>query len=254
MIGLRKDHRVRATALSAALVSLSLSLPGVAEPRDQDLFLRPEDMRTVLFGSLDAGRSVFATAGVKRALTGPLDRSGFVAIETSGMGLTRERYAPTPGVGVTRITTETASLIGYQWAGDGIYASLYAGPELHHEQLTIAAAAQRWSKPRIGLRALGELWANPTRDTLLTATVQAGSTRGSLFGRVSAGYRLWRNLYVGPEATVYVTHTYRETKLGAHVTGLELGILHVRFSGGLQTQDDRRHASPYVGVTSWIRL
>jgi hypothetical protein len=211
-------------------------------------------MRTVLFGSLDAGRSAFASAGVKRTLTGPLDRSGFVAIEMSGMGLTRERFEATPGVGVIRVTSETASLLGYQWAYDGLYAAFYAGPEIHHEQLTVAAAAQRWSKPRFGLRGLAEIWANPTKDTLLTTTLQAGSTRGSLYARISAGYRLWRSLYVGPEAILYTTQTYRETKLGAHITGLSLSILQFRLSGGVQTQDDRRHPSPYVGVTSWIRL
>jgi hypothetical protein len=252
MIGLRRAYLW--LAVLAASPHLWPGTPGQAAPRDEDLFLRPDDMHTVLFGSLEAGRSIFASGGVKRTLTGPLDRSGFVAIETSGMGLTRERYDATPGIGVMRVTTESASLLGYQWAGNRLYAALYAGPEIHHEQLTIAAMAQRWSKPRFGLRGLAELWANPTQDTLVTATVQVGSTRGSLYGRISAGYRLWRNLYAGPEAGIYTTETYRETKLGAHVTGLKLGIFQFRFSGGMQTQDDRRHPSPYVGVTSWIRL
>lgn len=251
MTGLRKEY---CSAALVVLLHLLLARPGAAAPRDEDLFLRPEDMRTVLFGSVDAGRSVFVASGVKRTLTGPLDGSGFVVMETSGMGLTRERFEPTPGLGVIRVTTQTASLIGYQWAGDGVYAALYAGPEIYHEQLTVAAIAGRWSKPRFGLRALAELWINPSQDTLLTATLQGGSTRGSLYGRVSAGLRLWRSLYVGPEAGFYATQTYNETKLGAHVTGLRLGIFHFRVSGGVQTQDDRRHPSPYVGVTTWIRL
>jgi hypothetical protein len=251
MIGLRNEYLGLA---SLAFAFMSLVRDVSAAPADQDLFLRPEDMHTVLFGSLDAGRSVFLTAGVKRTLTGPLDRSGFVAMEVNGSGLTRERFEPTPGLGVIRFTTETASLLGYQWAGDGVFAALYAGPEIHHEQLTVAAMAGQWSKPRLGLRGLAELWLNPSRDTLLTATAQAGSTRGSLYGRVSAGYRLWRSVYVGPEAGFYATQTYNETKLGAHVTGLSLGIFQFRFSGGVQRQDDRRHPSPYVGVASWIRL
>lgn len=252
MIGPSKVYP-RAAAL-AVLLHLLLGGPAPAAPRDEDLFLRPEDMRTVLFGSVDTGRSVFVSAGVKRTLTGPLDRSGFVAMETSGMGLTRERFEPTPGLGVIRFTTQTASLIGYQWAVDGLYAALYAGPEIHHEQLTVTAIAGRWSKPRLGIRGLAELWVNPSHDTLVTATLQGGSSRGSLYGRVSAGLRLWRSLYVGPEAGFYATQSYTETKLGAHVTGLSLGIVHFRFSGGLQSQDDRRHPSPYVGVASWIRL
>ena len=57
-----------------------MRIPAGASPRDEDLFLRPDDMHTVLFGSLDVGRSIFVSGGVKRTLTGPLDRSGFVAI------------------------------------------------------------------------------------------------------------------------------------------------------------------------------
>jgi hypothetical protein len=157
MIGLSSAswHSIQAAIGTAALL---MCLPAHSEPRDEDLFLRPEDMRTVLFGSLDAGRSVFATAGVKRTLTGPHDRSGFVAMETSGLGLTHERYEPDPYIKAVRVTSETVSLLGYQWAGSGLYAALYTGPELHQEQLTTAAAAGRWSKPRIGFRGQAELW------------------------------------------------------------------------------------------------
>jgi hypothetical protein len=254
MIGSVRSSRLRLAG--AALLGHAWFVPstGLATPRDEDLFLRAEDMHTVLFGSLDAGRSTFLNAGVKRTLTGPLDRSGFVAMETNGLGVTRERSYFGSGLKVERITTEVASLLGYQWAGNGIYTALYAGPELHQEQLTIAAQAGRWSKPRIGFRGQAELWANPTGETLVTATLVAGTTRGSIWGRVSAGYRVWRNLYVGPEVITYVTESYRETKIGGHLTGLDLGILHFRVSGGIQ-RDDAAHApSPYIAVTSWMRL
>jgi hypothetical protein len=211
-------------------------------------------MHTVLFGSLDAGRSLFVNTGVKRTLTGPLDRPGFVAMQTNGLGITREVFGSDPGIKVMRITTEASGLLGYQWTGNGLYVALMAGPEMHQEQLTIAAAVGRWSQPRLGFRGQAELWLNPTRDTLVTGTLVAGSTRGSLWGRVSTGLRVWRNLYVGPEAIVYVTDTYRETKFGAHMTGLDLGIVHLRLSAGLQTDSDHRSGGAYMALTGWIRL
>jgi hypothetical protein len=244
----------RLTRISALGFVCLVPLAAGGTPRDEDLFVRAEDMHTVLFGSLDAGRSLFLTTGVKRTLTGPLDRSGVVAMQSSGFGLTREHSDFAPGTKVDRLTTDTASLIGYQWAQTGVYAAIYLGPELHQEQLTIAAMAGHWSKPRIGLRGQAELWLNPTPETLATATLVAGTTRGSLWGRVSAGLRVWGNLYAGPEATIYVTETYRETKFGGHLTGLDLGILHFRVSAGIQVQDDSHGASPYVALTSWVRL
>lgn len=78
-------------AQSAALL---LASPATfAQTLDEDLFIRPEDQRTVLFGSIDGGRSVFVSAGSKQALSGSLDRTGFVAMETAGSGLTRERLS-----------------------------------------------------------------------------------------------------------------------------------------------------------------
>ena len=61
MIGLRNEYLGLA---SLAFAFMSLVRDVSAAPADQDLFLRPEDMHTVLFGTLDAGRSVFLTAGV----------------------------------------------------------------------------------------------------------------------------------------------------------------------------------------------
>lgn len=252
---IRRCRLHRACLAGAALAMAALGPAGSAfGSRDEELFVRSEDLHTVLFGSADVGRSSFLLAGAKRTITGPLDRSGFVLLETSGVGFTRERYDPTPGFGVTRVTSETASLLGYQWAAAGLYTAIYAGPELHQEELSVAAAARRVSKPRIGGRLQAEVWANPTPATLFTATAVAGSTRGSLYGRVSAGYRVWRNLFAGPEASFYVTDTYREGKVGLHLTGLDVGIVHMRVSGGLQFEDDRRSTSPYFGLTSWIRL
>jgi hypothetical protein len=95
---------------------------------------------------------------------------------------------------------------------------------------------------------------DPTPDTLLTATAVAGTTRRSVWARAAAGLRLWRDLYVGPELTIYTTDTYRETKIGAHVTGLQLGILNFRVSGGIQNQDSAHNPSVYFALTSWIRL
>ena len=82
-----------------------------AQPRDEDLFIRPEDQRTVLFGSIDGGRSVFVSGGSKQALSGSLDRTGFVAMETAGSGLTRERLGEDRTVPVFRLATQTSAMI-----------------------------------------------------------------------------------------------------------------------------------------------
>lgn len=242
-------------AALAGAASVAAAAFGQSGRRDEDLFIRPEDQRTVLFGSLDAGRSTFASFGAKQTLTGPLDRTGFVAMESTGFGLTHERFR-SGGINLPaqRFVHQASVLAGHQWSRDGIFVSAYLGPEAHREQVLVAGRIYRHAEPRVGVRGQVELWANPTRWSLLTATVVAGSTRTSLWARVSTGVQVVPSVFVGPEATLYLTPTYRETRVGAHATGLALGRLQVRLSAGWMMDDAHRTGSPYGGLTAWIRL
>lgn len=243
-----------ACVLGAALL-LAFAEPASAIDRDEELFIRPSDQRTVGFASFDVGRSVFVTVGAKQTLVGPLDRTGFVAMESAGFGITQERSRiEGASLPATRFATQAASLVGYQWTFPGLYIASLVGPELDHEQLTVAGQIARVSQPRFGARGQIEVWANPSRDTMLTETLVAGSTRGSLYSRTSAGYRVAGDLYAGPEVTLYATDTYREIKWGGHLTGLDVGLVHLRASGGWMTSDDHRPGSPYIGLTAWIRM
>jgi hypothetical protein len=226
-----------------------------AAARDENLFIRPEDQRTVLFGSLDAGRSVFMSGGAKQSLVGSLDRSGFMALEVTGFGLTQERLRTDGGdLPVLRFTHQTAVTPGYQWNLGALHLGAYAGPELHQEQVTYGGRALRFSKPRLGIRGQVDLWAHPSADTLVTGTLISGSTRASLWGRASAGLRVTDGLFAGPEVTFYVTPTYSEVRWGAHVTGLRLWILTFRASAGWMQDDAHRRGSPYLGLSVWMRL
>lgn len=251
----RRGRRLRGGAtLLVAIVCSAVGVRAFAGDRDEDLFIRPEDQRTVLFASVDAGRSVFLSAGSKQTLVGSLDRDGYVAVESSGFGLTRERSKDGLDLPILRFKTETSAMFGRQWNMQGLYLAAYLGPELEHEQLTVAGRILSFSKPRYGAKAQFELWSNPTSDTLVTATVVAGTARESLWARASAGYRVFRNAYVGPEATTYVTDSYRELKVGAHLTGFAVGIVQARVSAGWMVADDHKAGTPYVGVTAWIRM
>lgn len=231
------------------------SREGSAADLDQLLFIRPEDQRTVLFGQIDAGRSVFVSAGSKQTLVGPLDRTGFVVMETSGFGVTREKlWRDGFEAEAMRFTTQTSVVVGHQWNLNRVFLAAFLGPEVLHEQLTVAGQVYRFSEPRYGAKAQLELWANPTRDTLLTATLVGASANGSLWARGSAGYRVWGGLYAGPEIAAYATRTYQETKLGGHVTGFQFGLLQGRLSGGWMTSDDRRSGSPYLSLAGWVRM
>ena len=135
------------------------------------------ELNTVLFGSLDGGRSVFASAGVKRTLGGSLDRDGFVLMGGAGAGGAPER-GPLFGGSTFQPTAQAHAMLGYQWMLGTVAISALAGPELDAE--LDAPDAWRSARARFGLRGHAELWAHPTPQTLATATPPA--RRASIFG------------------------------------------------------------------------
>jgi hypothetical protein len=207
------------------------------------------DLNTVLFGSLDGGRSVFASAGVKRTF-GSLDRNGFVFMGGAGFGGAPERGGRF-GAASFQPTAQAYGLVGYQWMFPRVALSALVGPEVDAEADSLGTI--RSARTRFGVRGHAELWAHPTPATLATATLIAGSARGHVWGRVSGGYAFWQGVFVGPEAVLYARDDYREWRLGAHVTGLTWGPLDLRLSGGLMRSSDDRTGA-YVGLSGYVRM
>jgi len=172
-----------------------------------------------------------------------------------GYGGTVERLELESGDGrAVRHALQASAVLGYQWVRDGLFIAALAGPEVEGEQLS-EHVTQRISHPHFGARLHGEVWAHPTTSTLLTTTVIVGTARTAhLWGRASAGYALWEGVFVGPEASLYVTDTYRELRVGAHVTGFTLGRLNLRLSGGWRAEEDTSHQGAYMGLSAHVRM
>lgn len=210
----------------------------------------------VLFGSLDAGAATFLSAGAKIA-PGGATRDGFVLIASVGAGQRHERgvcaCARLPVVSsLSRSTALGAAVVGYQWFHDWGIAALFVGPEGSAEVLS-GSAGSLVLPPRWGLRLHGEIWARPSDETLLQATVILGSSREDAWGRLAWGYRIW-GAYLGPEASLYADPTaYRNWNFGLHATDFALGRFGLRASAGVQFETDQR-PSPYLALAVWTPL
>lgn len=232
-----------------------------------------DEVRTVLFGSLDAGRSAFVSAGAKHAPVG-LDRDGLVALATLGYGLRPERdwwgdprgRTATPPPRTLRHTVQAGAVAGWQWVRDWGVASVFAGPELAFEVLD-SLGTTRLPAPQSGARVQAELWARPSEATLLTATLIAGTARWSAWGRVAWGMRLPEaggtslgRAYLGPEASLYADRTgYRKWSLGLHATDVALPFARVapvrlRISAGWVYEEQIRRPGVYGTLTAWLPL
>jgi hypothetical protein len=100
----------------------------------------------------------------------------------------------------------------------------------------------------------GEIWMHPTDDTLVTGTAIAGTARGHLWARSSAGYKVWRDVFVGPEASLYRTDGYREWRVGAHATGLQLGRFTFRLSTGWRREESSPKGGAYGGLSVHVKM
>ncbi|KAB1075372.1 cellulose biosynthesis protein BcsS [Methylobacterium planeticum] len=212
---------------------------------------------TLLFGSLDAAASTFATAGAKIALD-RLDRPGFVALASAGIGRRVERSSCTcdTRAGVASLARHTflgSALVGYQWFADWGVVAAYAGVEGSREAILDGNTLYVFPG-RTGLRLHGEVWARPSTDTLLAATAILGSARGDAWTRIALGYRLW-DTYLGPEVGLYADRTgYRKWSIGLHGTDFAIGRFGLRASAGFQFESSGGAGSPYVAVSAWTDL
>ncbi|WP_018261283.1 cellulose biosynthesis protein BcsS [Methylobacterium sp. WSM2598] len=236
--------------LAAACGALLWAQAAAAEGRDE--------VRAVLFGGLDAGRSTFVNAGVKAA-PGGLVSDGFVLLGGFGTGLRSERdwYGrPAPDgrrpPRVFRHTVLANALGGWQWLREWGVVAVLVGPEMSFETLGTGGAPRR--ALRFGLRLHAEVWARPTPETLLTVTAITGSARRDGWGRVSWGWRAGP-AYLGPEAALYADATgYRKWSLGLHLTDFALGEANGRVSAGWLYEEKVRRPGLFLATCLWLPL
>jgi hypothetical protein len=133
--GAQRDRRGRRPGAALALCLLPFSTPGAADDGR-------EAARTVLFGSLDVGRSVFVSAGRKRALFGPLDESGPVFLLLTASGRKRERDSVLGSMTV-RQAADASAMLGYQWVFGRTFATAALGPELDAKRDRTSASPAR---------------------------------------------------------------------------------------------------------------
>ncbi|GJE28255.1 hypothetical protein LKMONMHP_3122 [Methylobacterium organophilum] len=226
--------------------TLCLMMPPAIVRAEQD------PVHTILFGSLDAGRSSFTSAGAKVGLAGH-DREGIAVLVSLGGGVRRERGSGPASPVFLRATMLGSALAGYQMVRPWGVAALFAGPEATAEALAGIDAFQML-KPRVGLRLHGEVWARPSDDTLVTLTLILGSARSDAYGRASFGYRIW-GAYLGPEAALYADRTgYLKWSVGVHATDFALGAVSFRVSAGLQGETGEDDPCGYLTLAAWTPL
>lgn len=188
---------------------------------------------TILFSGLDLGRSSFVGSGFERVFAAPEGARRFLIMTTSGAGNERRRGRPQMAAYREQMS-QSALVLGYRWPTGTGSLTLLGGFETDTRQKD----TDRRARFRGGGRFQIDLWHHPDANSLVTATIVAGTARPSAWARASLGRAIADRLYVGPEATLHVEEGYLQWRLGAHLTGIRVWRLEGRMSAGFRSDSD----------------
>jgi len=193
--------------------------------------------------------SIFANTSVTAALTGDLDQtSGWRARVEGQVGSFEYRSDDTKIIGNQQ---SGSALVGYEWAEPDIHVAAYIGFNYQNIKLDPVDPSNGTRGHGYGLRVVGELYANPTPYTMVSAYGSYSTHANAYYTRFKAGYALYDRTFIGPEFSMLGDDFYKQWRIGAHLSGLTFGRFQFGISGGY-VRDSRRGPGGYVLVDSRV--
>ncbi len=206
---------------------------------------RADSPRFTSFLGLDGAFDGFhASSGFDAAVGAHTGGRGLILRFTAGSGVSRFRIDPLLPDRVTEAAGTMRALAGWRQAGWWGSATLFAG---------LAAETRRLSPalpdPHVGTR-LGpaialDAWLTPYERVAVQVYAAYATPFGAASLRLAPGYDIGKGVFVGPEAS-FSAHS----RLGLHVTGITIGTVGLRLSGGYATDRGGR-SGLYGGVSLW---
>lgn len=194
----------------------------------------------LLFSGVDIWRyGGFAHAGLLWS-PGGLDHDGFTFKMLAGAGTYRYSSGALGGAEVTGEQWLGSLLPGWRFKGQGIEATVFAGLDVQNHRFRPDDTANSLRGLHTGLRIGVDLWYEPLPLTMLTVSVSGSTVGPSYWGRVATGWRFFDRVWVGPEILAMGDETYRQFKLGGHITALRFGAFEWTLGAGWSTDSDRR--------------
>lgn len=196
--------------------------------RDLDYLTGGMPDRLIYFGGMDASKwSVGAYGGFQWMPNGP-NRNGFILRLFVSESL--ERYTD----GRNRYNTQIGRaylMPGYMIRVGRLEAQLLAGPDAEVDLFFHNGRARSW-RPNVGLRAIADLWWEPTYELMLQTALSATTIDSGYNTRIAAGWRLFDSFWIGPEAAFSSDFFSQQTRFGAHLTGLRTNDYEWSFAAG----------------------
>jgi hypothetical protein len=198
--------------------------------------------RVLLYAGLDIWR--FGRGGYGGFYWAPdgLNNDGFITRLFVSRGV--ERY----DAGSKRFNTDivrAAPLAGWRLSQGTLELKVFAGPELENRTLMPDVPTATYRGTHIGARAAAELWWEPMPEMMLTSAFSASTNATSHSARAAAGWRLFDQIWVGPEISASRDEFSAQYRIGVHLTGFRLAPFEWSAAAGYVT--DSFHRSGVYG-------
>jgi hypothetical protein len=204
---------------------------------------------TSFLGVEGAFDGLHLSAGVDATLGSHVDGRGFALRATGGTGLSKFRADPLLPDRIVEVTQSARLLIGWRETGAWGVATLFIGGAMEGRRL-VPALPDANSGLRYGPAIVLDAWLRPMDRVAVQVFADYTTAYGAATLRVAPGYDIHDGIFVGPEATLSFHHGTLRTRVGLHATGLRLGPVRVRLSGGW-AMDRGGRSGPYGALSAW---
>jgi len=242
---------VRRRVETAIFIAVAFLVGAVCLPGGRSLAGADDDeARVLLFSGRDIWRNgAFVHTGVLAA-PGGFEQDGLMLKLLMGGGVYRYNAGSLSGERVIGVTWMHQAMAGFRIRRGNAEFKYFFGPEWQRHKLYPSDTGNRLSGQNFGLRMTGELWYEPTRDSLVAGDISVSSIATSHSSRLAFGWRVAEALftdgvYVGPEAQYFGSDGYRHRRFGLHITSMKTESTEWSAAGGLARDSDGR-ASLYL--------
>ncbi len=191
----------------------------------------------LLFSGADIWRNgLFSHSGLFWAYRG-LNADGPVLKMLLNGGLYRYRSDRRDIVGLQTMGTV---LPGWRWHWPGLEVTVFAGLDAQDYRYLPDDRGNRLRGTRLGARGGFDAWYEPFANAMVTGSASLSTVGQSYWTRAAAGWRFFDMIWLGPEFVASGDDTYRQLRVGAHITGLRWSSYEFSAGAGWVTDSDRR--------------
>ena len=161
---------------------------------------------------------------------------------------------------ITGFQTMGAALPGWRWHWPGLEVTLFAGLDVQDHRFLPDDRGNRLRGTHVGVRGGVDLWYEPLRDGMLTASASLSTVGSSYWTRAAAGWRFGDMIWLGPEFLACGDDRYSQLRVGGHLTSFRLSSYEFSLGAGWVTDNDGRSGTygrlgvlyrPYGGASQY---